>query len=131
LFDADHLDGFAEHCAARLGAAYQRDDHARRLGESVGRHIQAAKDFRLVDERMNPQAFLGLEHGALDAPRCSPALPAVQLGEALRRRYFQTADLVEAPLAVKVHADELFDGVYRANSVIAFDAFVWKTRPGA
>jgi hypothetical protein len=61
---------------------------------------------------MNPQAFLGLEHGALDAPRCSPALPAVQLGEALRRRrYFQTADLVEAPLAVKVRVDELFDRV--------------------
>ena len=60
--------------------------------------------------RANSHALPGLEHGALDAPRCGPSLPAMQFGEALRRRrHFQTADLVETPLAVEIHACELFD----------------------
>jgi hypothetical protein len=52
LFDSDHLGGSTEHRAARLGAPREHRNDARRLGQPVGRHIQSANDFRLVDERV-------------------------------------------------------------------------------
>ena len=88
------------------------DNHPRRFGKPVVGHIQPAQDLGFVDERMQPNAFLGLQHGALDSPGGGPALPTMQLSEALGGGgHFQTAELVETPFAVEIDAGELFDRV--------------------
>ena len=72
LLDADDAGRTLEARAVRFGAPGQGDDRAAGLGQAVGRGVQAAEDALAVEQRVQPDALVGVDDPALDAPGRQP-----------------------------------------------------------